>query len=91
MEVLESRLLSDFANAKVYEAEQIKNRRKYFVVKTLEIVLFGEIIFLILKAHFLTFILDDLCQELKVGQEYIVTGIFEAQRNYYNVFNITPV
>jgi hypothetical protein len=33
---------------------------------------------------------DDLCQELKIGQEYIVTGIFDAPKKLYNVYNITP-
>jgi hypothetical protein len=42
VEVLESRLLSDFCTAKVYEADQIKNRTNKFIVKTLEIILFGE-------------------------------------------------
>ncbi|KAG5681640.1 hypothetical protein PVAND_011055 [Polypedilum vanderplanki] len=34
---------------------------------------------------------DDICQDLKIGQEYIVTGIYDVFNKFYNVFSISLV
>lgn len=92
-ELLESRVSSDYCSARVYEAEQIKDRKKFQVAKSFEIRLFGECLFELVNESgilILKYFTDDLCQELKIGQEYIVIGIFESQRKFYHVFNISP-
>lgn len=74
-EIISQRSTSTFCSVRVFELETFKNTLNNKTSHAFTIEL---------KLY------DDLCQDLKLGQEFIVIGNFEPANNYYNVSSILP-
>lgn len=94
VEIVNHRVTSKVCSARVFEVESFKATRgnKPSYLSTLKLKLYGELLIFAqsqINKNLCT-LLDHLCQDLNLGHEYIVIGVFEPFKNFYNVWNILP-